>query len=304
MKKVQIINIEFENKSTTPSNGSHNNEWLTHLAFTSFDSNGFWVGKFETSKSNDVADNSRNGEGVQINPNEISWRNINVSNAFYTTYDYKRNLDSHMMKNTEWGAVAYLQHLNYGSHESVRFNNNSDYKTGYASVTEPTCDFTNDNRDCNKYGNTSDITLPYNTEIGYKASTTGNISGIYDLSGGSWKYMMSVIIDSTGNSLSGRNAESNFGFIGDFGEGEKLENGKEWPENEYYDIYKNNVSNTAYFEYTRRKLGDATGGMGPFELVKRTNTISRLINSCFSAHSQFISSSNPWFIRGSSYGDG
>ena len=27
---------------------------------------------------------------------------------------YQRELDSHMMKNTEWGAVAYLSHSIYG----------------------------------------------------------------------------------------------------------------------------------------------------------------------------------------------
>ena len=129
-----------------------------------------------------------------------------ASNAFYTTYYYQRDLDSHLMKNMKWGAVAYLQHSNYGSHESVRFNNNSDYKTGYASMKVPTCGWTNDNRDCNKYGITSDLTLPYNTETGYLASTTGNITSIYDMSGGVWEFMMSVMVDTSGNPLSGSNA--------------------------------------------------------------------------------------------------
>ena len=48
VKYVHSIEIEFETKDTTPSTGSNNGEWLTHPAFTSFNSNGFWVGKFET----------------------------------------------------------------------------------------------------------------------------------------------------------------------------------------------------------------------------------------------------------------
>jgi len=98
---------------TTPMNsGSIGNceegDYMTHPAFLSIPSNGFWVGKFETSKSNEIEDNSINTTGVQIKPNEVSWRNIQVGNAFYTSYEYKRNLDSHMMKNTEWGAVAHI----------------------------------------------------------------------------------------------------------------------------------------------------------------------------------------------------
>jgi len=85
-------------------------DYMTHPAFLSIPSTGFWVGKFETSKSNNESDNSINPDGIQIKPNMVNWRNIRVGNAFYSTYDYKRNLDSHMMKNTEWGAVAYLQH--------------------------------------------------------------------------------------------------------------------------------------------------------------------------------------------------
>ena len=42
----------------------------------------------------------------------------------------------------------------------------------------------------NKNGTTADVTLPYNTSIGYTASTTGNITGIYDMSGGAWEYVM------------------------------------------------------------------------------------------------------------------
>lgn len=42
------------------------------------------------------------------------------------------------------------------------------------------------------YGNTDDLIKAYNTVDGYKASTTGNISGIYDISGGAWEFMASM----------------------------------------------------------------------------------------------------------------
>ena len=43
-----------------------------------------------------------------------------------------------MMKNTEWGAVAYLSQSIYGSRQKVRINNNSAYLTGYAAKAVPT----------------------------------------------------------------------------------------------------------------------------------------------------------------------
>src|SRR5574344_1184111 len=48
IKKAHSIDIIFENKDTSVSNGSNNGEWLTHPAFTNFNTNGIWVGKFET----------------------------------------------------------------------------------------------------------------------------------------------------------------------------------------------------------------------------------------------------------------
>lgn len=74
-----------------------------------------------------------------------------------------------------------------------------------------------DNRACNKYGTASDITLPYNTEVGYFESTTGNISGIYGMSGPIWEYAIISMIDVNDNLLSGRNASLNSGFIGAYG---------------------------------------------------------------------------------------
>ena len=293
--RVQTIEVEFETKDVALSTGSHRNEWLTHPAFTSFNSNGMWVGKFETSKSNTALDNSINEDGVQIKPNVVSWDNIQVGNAFYTSYYYQREMDSHMMKNSEWGVVSYLQQSKYGSMTSVRFNNNSNFITKYASVSEPTCGWTNDNRDCNKYGTTSGITLSYNTEVGYLASTTGNITGIYDMSGGAWEYVMGIMTNQVGQTLSGSNASNHSGFTGSFGEGESLESGLSWPEEKYYDKY---LYGTSYSEFTRGHLGDATVEMGPFKSVIYAGNQARQISSWYADHAYFVYTSAPWVVRG------
>ena len=272
------IQIEFESKDTTPSIGSRQGEWLTHPAFTNFDVNGFWVGKFETgykgaTSTEEAQVNEENPNKIIIKPNTYSWRNSTVSNMFKTAYNYNRELDSHMMKNTEWGAVAYLSHSKYGIDTEVRINNNSNYLTGYAAV-----DGTDQSSYPGEVGADSSKTLPYNTETGYKASTTGNITGIYDMSGGAWEYVagyMSSSSDASGFTSDELNTYS-----------------------KYLDIYPSNSTITSY---NNRILGDATGEMGPFYDYADNDGGSRYHNSWYEDRSYFIASSHPWFLRGGTY---
>ena len=274
------IQIEFETNEVESSTGSKVNEWLTHPAFTNFDVNGLWVGKFETgykgatsfsSAQVNVMDSSK----VIIKPNVYSWRNSTVSNIFKTAYNYSRELDSHMMKNTEWGAVAFLSHSKYGINTEVRINNNSNYLTGYAAT-----DGTDQSSSLGKYGTTSDITLPYNTETGHKASTTGNITGIYDMSGGAWEYVAGYV----------RSASDQSGFTFD-----ELN-----IYSKYLDLYPTNSTRTSY---NNRILGDATGEMGPFYNYADKDNIKRYHNNWYSDYSFFIDSSSIWFNRGGYYAD-
>ncbi len=296
----QTIQVVFENKDTPVSSGTSVGNWLTHPAFTAFNSNGMWVGKFEPSRNGGDSDNIRNGDAIQIKPNVVSWRSIQVANAFYTSYDYKRDLESHMMKNTEWGAVAYLQHSAYGSQESVRINNNSSYITGYQANVEPTCGYTASNEECNRYCNDGTCNTAYPNSV--LASTTGNISGIYDMSGGAWEYVMGVMVDQNGKPMSGRNSKYNSGFNGTFGcptcdsdtSGlTSLTGSYDFPDSKYYDTY---AYATVDEQFQRRILGDATGEMGPFASVTYLTT-TRQIGSWYADSAYFVWSGNPWFFR-------
>ena len=170
---------------------------------------GIWVGKFETTTKT-----STNGANM-ILPNQRSQRSLNVSTMFSRAQAIGTNLnmglDSHMMKNTEWGAVAYLAESKYGRNGTeVTINNNSNYLTGNAG----------DSVDASMNSRTN----AYNTEKGVLASTTGNVYGIYDMSGGAWEYVMGIYgttAPTTGNS--GFTAET-------------------IPESKYYNLYtaKNN----------------------------------------------------------------
>ena len=275
------IQIEFESKDTKPSIGSRQGEWLTHPAFTNFDVNGFWVGKYETgykgaSSTEEAQVNVMDSSKVIIKPNTYSWRNSTVSNMFKTAYNYNRDLDSHMMKNTEWGAVAYLSHSKYGINTEVRINNNSTYLTGYAAV-----DGTDQSSYPGETGTDSTKTLPYNTETGYKASTTGNITGVYDMSGGAWEYV-AAYMPSSRDASGFTSAELNTYA-------------------KYLDIYPSNSTITSY---NNRILGDATGELGPFYFYADKDNINRYHNNWYGDFSDFVDSTYPWFSRGGVYDTG
>ena len=319
----KVINVSFETKDVEKSTGSTYQSWLTHPAFTSFETNGMWVGKFETgykgaNTKEDAQKNEDNPNKIQIKPNEYSWRGIQVVNAYLSSYNYKRDMDSHMMKNTEWGAVAYLSQSEYGvgkyvgtsdsSKSSVRINNNQSYLTGYASLKEPTCGYKGTNVDCNRYetiepeniGKDGTNLVNYFSFSSQVASTTGNYSGIYDMSGGSWEYVMGVMLNLTNTTpCSGRDETYNSGFsgfysftIGSLTTGPKLTDYN----SKYYDTYRYSTEDE---DYNRRILEDATGEMGSF-VIK----MNRSISSWHDDEAWFVWSWYPWFYRGARFDHG
>ncbi len=274
------IQIEFETNKIEPSAGSKQEEWLTHPAFTNFDVNGLWVGKYETgykgaTTKEEAQVNEENPNKVIVKPNTYSWRGISVSNIFKTVYNYNRDLDSHMIKNTEWGAVAYLSHSKYGINTEVRINNNSNFLTGHSATDE-----TDQSSYPGESGMTQDVTLPYNTPTGYKASTTGNITGIYDMSGGAIEYVAGYV--QSANDQSGFSVSELATY------------------SKYLDLYPSDAT-LSNFNY--RILGDATGELGPFYNYSDVSG-KRFHNNWYGDHSYFADSIYPWFTRGNHYTHG
>ncbi len=294
--KVHSIEIRFgtintsdsvSGECTTPGiSGESGNcevgDYMTHPTFLAFNTTGIWVGKFETGYDGATTKTEAQKNTIEVNkaivkPNVYSWSNIQVANAFTVSYNYKRELDSHMMKNTEWGAVAYLSHSIYGINDEIRLNNNSNLLTGYVATAE------------NGSDSTTDVAM-WNTPIGYLASTTGNITGIYDMSGGAYEYVMGVIKDTSENLMSGLNFSYNSGFNGTLYDGSSITNGIDFPESKYYDVYNYNVDYNG--GYSNRILGDATGEMGPFENYN---------SSWYKDYGYFVFLNKPWFYRGGYY---
>ena len=208
-------NTPIDGSSITISNSSGSGNWNVHPAFW-FDKNnngvedegeqltGIWVAKYEASSSNVSVetvetDLATTGGGdtsslqVRVIPNVTSWRGITVNNIFTVcrnltetgnSLENTNNIDAHMMKNTEWGAVAYLSRSVYGKNGEVWNNPYYNNTTNYSPITGLCGNETNGkDKSTTSMGNT----VKYNEIGGGNASTTGNIYGIYDMAGGAWE---------------------------------------------------------------------------------------------------------------------
>ena len=190
--------VEY-NETTTNNFTKFPEGYVIHPGFEySSTAEGLWIAKFEASQSDAGAntadyENSTGGtsEIIKIQPGVNSWRKITVNNIYTKCLNYDKDtlkdesLNSHMMKNTEWGAVAYLAQSVYGKNTEVWINPNSNYLTGHAG-SGPSVE-----------GTTS--TSPYNSGNGPQASTTGNVYGVYDMSGCSTEYTAAYVNNGNGS---------------------------------------------------------------------------------------------------------
>lgn len=227
-----IISVNFISTDTTTAT----TDYIIPDAFT-FDNTeiaGIWFGKFETSM-NDTT------QKLYVIPNAKAALNLSVSTQYNLSLNFASdltNIDSHMTKNSEWGVAAYLSKSKYGkfgnnnytsSNKEVYVNNSISLYTGRSGgSTSPEA--------------TSEGTYYYDdgfvpgTEIsGIGASTTGNITGIYDMSGGAYEYVMGYLTSNTYD-------DSGFSSL---------------PDSKYLDSYTNSTS--SYYPYYSHALYETSG---------------------------------------------
>ena len=184
------------------------------------------------------------------------------------------------MKNSEWGAVAYLSHSIYGINREIYINNSSGMYTGRSggnvsgsvktiaeqysgqsstSQVSSSGYYTWTGEALSVSGNlTGTIT---DRTLGTYASTTGNVTGVYDMSGGAYEYVMGNF-DSTVS-------EAGFSLL---------------PNKKYYDAYSSPFNSTC---------GLATCGGHALSETK----------DWYSDINYYVYSDNPWFTRGGKSGN-
>lgn len=239
------------------------------FTFGSEELSGIWVGKFETTGTED---------NPTILPNSESLRNQTVSLQFSTAQkfnNYLTDADSHMMKNSEWGAVAYLSQSKYGKYGNDNYsgvnreiyqNKSSSYYTGNSSGTKET------NGTLSQC--TYDEIIDRGNGIGScggGASTTGNITGIYDMSGGAYENVMALYMKEDTDYDFGATSTGNYaGFTSLIPE-------------KYYDYYINSdilkaCSNSICFGHALSET-----------------------NNWYNSESTFLDVDTPWLVRSSDY---
>ena len=164
---------------------------------------GIWIGKYETARSDTQGATQGSATTLKVQPGVTSFRSITIGNMYTYAKAYDTNLKSHMLKNSEWGAVAYLTESKYGRNGTeVTINNNgTTYYTG---------------------GGEGKAYIENTPQ-----SSTGNVYGIYDLSGNASEYV-----------AAGYNNQSSIGTSSG--------------SNEYGTVYTEASASTGY------KYGDAT----------------------------------------------
>ena len=277
---IDVIFVDTNNKPlngesativTDPSqvtySGESQNEYLVHPAFTNEVNNGggfgnktgFWIGKFEATETKDV---------VTVKAGESSLRTMTINEQYKAgknaTFGETQNLNSHMAKNSEWGATVYLAHSKYGTNGQKVEKQSSGYTTG---------------------GNSTKSEI-YGTNK--KESTTHNAYGVYDMNGGAW--------ERTANYVNYGDSSSNLSTYGGTQSGDLY--GTEEERNTstaYKTVYPadGTSQSNSYNNQAKNIKGDA--------IYETSNSYSNGTGSWFDAYAGFPYTGSPFFRRSGSY---
>ena len=280
------INIKFLKDATNTAadgtsswdNMSGQEKWNIHPAFNyGQEVSGIWVAKFEASHTGCTTDVST-GENntnvttltLQVKPGVTSWRNITVGNIYTVCSNYNPSLNSHMIKNIEWGAATYLAQSAYGRNSEVWINNSSKFITGSSG---------------NSVSANADIgtTNDYTSSQGVQASTTGNVTGIYDMSGGAHERMASYVNNSYVQDVN--SIQYNYG--------QALIASKINKTKDVYDVDKSADSNENNYIANRNRYGDAVWEISSSAAGGR--------DSWYADGSNYPRTNDPFFTRGGMY---
>ena len=270
-----------------------------------------WVSGYETGSGDKTAQarNYYNYEGYDNTTTYIkyptfqgltySMNYINHSDAFSIsralTDDnniYKlsnKETDSHLIKNSEWGAVSYLGQSQYGLNgTNIRINNltlnNSKPTiyavTGYAAKTLQDGDTKLE--DASPVSSTEKV-YKWTEKDGQTASCTGTIYGIYDMSGGTWERSAAIVNNGNGNLNTYGKAIMN-----------ALNNGKS---SEYVTVYpKGETSGQSLDDASNSNYAANTKIYG--DAIRETSTAGLGQTSWYSDYSYFVGAYAPFFLHG------
>ena len=191
--------------------------------------------------------------------------NSSANASIYGISTDKDKIDPHLIKNTEWGAAAYLAHSKYGRNKIAdeTMSNTSGYNTGNGN---------------------------YKTNVAL--STTGNVYGIYDMAGGSWEHTAAYVDSTKGGTVANS-----------YLTGESYGKAVYDAAAKYKDVYRvsdKNDDRVRNYSANADKYGDEI-----FETSYTSYDGTNYAGSSWNGdHSSFPFSSKPFFLRGGYCGNG
>lgn len=255
--------------------GSSTTTWATHPAFTWGNSelNGLWIAKFKATGSSTA---------ITVMPDQTAASGLTVGQMFtaahYIAVDdmaadamgtsisditsNSHNLSSakaHMLKNSEWGAAAYLASSTYGAGvnnvASASTSSSGSYTTGGG-----------------------------NYAANGSQSTTGDQSGIYDMStAGSYEYVMAPYTNDSSST-------KQYYFLGG-------DSSRSYATAPYADIFSaSTFSNEQYYKNSNKCTYELCGGQALYEtrtVQSETSESSKI--SWGDSYSDFVSSRKYWY---------
>ena len=214
-------------------------------------------------------------QGSSYSMNYININDANnisrVLNEAGNIYGFDGTADSHLIKNSEWGAIAYLCKSQYGlGSTDIAINNKNNNNT-------PTSTYA--------------VTGGGDYQANVNQSTTGNVYGIYDVSGGVWERTSSYIENGHDNL---KTYGASVAYDG---------NNLKTTSTKYTTVYPNNESglnsiedaSKANYEVNTKIYGDA---------IRETSTTGVGSNSWYGNSSNFPALYGPIFVHGGHWSDG
>ena len=210
--------------------------------------------------------------------------------------------DSHLIKNSEWGAVSYLSQSKYGlDGTNIVINNvylNNTTKSVYA-VTGCAGATANANAVSTTIGalnnRTQSSVYVWTQKNGTTASSTGTIYGIYDMSGGTWERTASIVNNGNSN-LTTYGSQ----IMADLNNGGSTKYITVYP----HDSSKDNtsISNTDANINTASQANYVKNTKIYGDGIRETSTAGTGTTSWYSDYSYFAGLYSPFFLRGGDYG--
>ena len=304
---------------------SGNNKATVKASSVNYSQDTSWVAKIEAGTSSDSTQPARNWldgkygstttaikyptfQGLTYSMNYINhndaYRISKVLTESGNIYGLNSSsTDSHLMKNSEWGAVSYLSQSKYGLDgtniviNSVYLNNTTKSVYAVTGCASSTADASAVSTTIGALNNrTQSSVYVWTQKNGTAASSTGTIYGIYDMSGGTWERTASIVNNGNSN-LTTYGSQ----IMADLNNGGSTKYITVYP----HDSSKDNtsISNTDANINTASQANYVKNTKIYGDGIRETSTAGTGKSSWYSDYSYFAGLYFPFFVRGGSYGD-